>query len=125
MKHEKGVALLIVIAMILIFTIIASGVMLYSRSSTEASYREMRKTKAYYAAEAALQRALYAVYSGAADGTYPFQISVGGQWIGNPSVPDNQKIPLTYTITTNADGTKTVSASVANISRILLYFPEP
>lgn len=114
MEYKKGVALLMVMVMILLFTIVGGGVMLYSRSSTEVGYRGVRKTKAYYAAEAGLQRGLYAVYSGAADGTYAWQVSVGAQWV-----------PVNYTVTTNADGTKTASASVPNISNIRLYFPEP
>lgn len=111
-KYKKGVALLIVMVMILLFTIVGGGVMLYSRSSTEVGYREVRKTKAYYAAEAGLQRGLYAAYAGQGDGT--LQISVGAQWV-----------TVNYTITTNPDGTKTVSASVSNMSNIRLYFPEP
>ena len=114
MKYKKGVALLIVMVMILLFTIVGGGVMLYSRSSTEVGYREVRKAKAYYAAEAGLQRGLYAVYSGTADGNYAWQISVGEQWV-----------PVNYTLTTNGDGTRTVSAAVSNMSNIRLYFKEP
>lgn len=124
MKHEKGVALLIVMMMILLFTIVGGGVMLYSRSSTEVAYREVRKVKAYYAAEAGLQRGFSAVYSGVADGTYPWQISVGEQWVGDDPNADPDPIPMTYTISTDANGTRTVTCTVSNISNIRLYFSE-
>ncbi|GEM_PF-5919618 len=126
MKYEKGVALLIVMVMILLFTIVGGGVMLYSRSSTEVGYREVRKAKAYYAAEAGLQRGLYAVYAGTADGDYPsWRISVGEQWVGDDPSASPDPIPMSYRILTNPDGTRTVTCTVSNMSSIRLYFPEP
>ena len=110
-SKQEGIALVIVIIMAILFSILAVGVLFYARSSTEAAHYEVRKIKAYYTSEAALQRANYAVIIGTADGIYNWQISVGDQWI-----------PVTYTITTNPDGTKTVTASTPNVSDIRLFF---
>lgn len=104
---QKGIALVVVLAMVIVFSIIGTGVLLYTTSIAELSYHQVRKAKAYYAAEAGLQRGLFEANRGMIGGPFNWGLSMGGETIS-----------ISYTITDNHDRTKTVTSSVSNIEMI-------
>ncbi len=113
MNSEKGMAIIIAVMMTLLFALIGGAVLFYSRSNTELGYRQVRKVKAYYAAEAGLQFGSFQANNGWLDGSYPYSISVGGE-----------PIDMQFSIQTNADDTKTVTVTVPDIDDIRLLSTE-
>ena len=95
-----------VFIMTIAFALVAIGVLVYAQSSSLLIYDEIKHTKAYYAAEAGLQRGIY-------------EASVLGLIGARPdfSVP-SQGINISYLITVNVDGTKTVTSNVDQVSSI-------
>ena len=57
--NKKGAALLIVIALIMMLMILAAAAMMLSTSHFGTSFHQVKRTRAYYAAEAAMWHAFY------------------------------------------------------------------
>lgn len=106
--------MVVVIIMAILFAIVGGSVLIYTRTSIEIGHRQVRKIKAYYAAEAGLCRGVYEANAGKTGGPYNWQISDG-----------QQEISSAYTITDGGSGTTTVTSKVSSLSNLKLYFEEP
>jgi len=62
--NNKGMAMLIVISLILMLLILGGTVMMISTGHFSTSHHRVARTKAYYAAEAAMQYAFWALRTG-------------------------------------------------------------
>ena len=62
--NNKGMAMLIVISLILMLLILGGTVMMISTGHFSTSHHQVARTKAYYAAEAAMQYAFWALRTG-------------------------------------------------------------
>ena len=109
MWAKRGVAVLLAVIMSLLFAVVSAGILTYTRGSTELAYREARKTKAYYAAEAALQRAIYEVNSGVTNGTFTWWGRMGSHFTVGGQILD-----LRWTITDIGGGQKQIQAEVVD-----------
>ena len=81
----KGVAMLVVISMILMLLILGGAVSLISTGHFGTSYHQVERTRAYYAAEAAMQHILWALRTGNPT-ALPANFDVNGIKPGNITV---------------------------------------
>lgn len=63
LNNNKGIALVVIIGTILILLIIGATALLVANAHVSAAYMSLKRTRAQYAAEAALQYALYQLRS--------------------------------------------------------------
>ena len=108
---DQGIALVFVLVMMIIFGLVGAGILFYAQGSIAIGYKDIHKVKAYYVAEAGLQRGVYDANRGITGTPPPLQISVGKQWVS-----------VEYTITPNPDGTTKIKANVPNINNIKVFF---
>lgn len=59
MGNKQGIALLLVISLVLMLSILGLGALVISSSHFSTSYQQIEDMRAYYAAEAAMQRILW------------------------------------------------------------------
>ena len=59
LKSKKGVAMLIVISLILMLLILGGAVLMISTGHFSTSWHQIKRARAYYAAEAAMQHVLW------------------------------------------------------------------
>lgn len=64
MSDRKGVALLVVISMILMLAVLSASILLTISGHFGSSFHQIRRARALYVAEAAMQHALWACRSG-------------------------------------------------------------
>ena len=65
LSDKKGIALLIVMGLVLMFSILGgAALMMMSTGHFSTSFRQIKRTRAYYAAEAGMQHALWALRTG-------------------------------------------------------------
>ncbi len=67
LSDKKGLALLIVIGLVLMLSILGGTVLMVSTGHFSTSFRQIKRARAYYAAEAAMQHALWSCRSGEYD----------------------------------------------------------
>ena len=78
---KKGMALLIVLALVMMLLVLGAAGVMISTGHFSSSYRQLKRAQAYYAAEAALQHALWDLRTnGATPGniTLPADFDVNG-----------------------------------------------
>jgi len=73
-KSNKGMAMLIVISLIIMLLILGGAVLMVSTGHFGTSFHQVSRTKAYYAAEAAMNHVLWALRTGRA--TAPGEIAL-------------------------------------------------
>jgi len=81
LSDKKGIALLVVIGLVLMLLILGSAGLMISTGHFGTSFRQIKRARAYYAAEAAMQHALWKLRTtGAATGTLalPLDFEVNG-----------------------------------------------
>ena len=101
-NNKKGIAMLVVISLILMLLILGGGVLLISTGQFGTSYRQIRRARAYYAAEAVIQHALWGCRTGTPG--YNLAIPPGGS-ITPPSITVNDpNYSHTVDITIYAEG---------------------
>ena len=59
LKNTKGMAMLIVLSLVLMLLILGGAVLMISTGHFGTSYHQIKRAKAYYAAEAAMQHVLW------------------------------------------------------------------
>ena len=59
MINRKGIAMLLVVALVLMLLILGGAVLMISTGHFGTSYHQIKRAKAYYAAEAAMQHVLW------------------------------------------------------------------
>ncbi len=82
MSNNKGMAMLVVISLILMLLILGGTVMMISTGHFSTSHRQLARTKASYAAEAAMTHAFWALRTGNATApgtiTLPADFDING-----------------------------------------------
>lgn len=63
-SSKKGIAMLIVIALVLMLLILGGAVLMISTGHFSTSHHQIERTRAFYAAEAAMQHALWSLRTG-------------------------------------------------------------
>lgn len=99
MSNRKGMAMLIVVAMILMLLILGGAVLMISTGHFSTSYHQIKRVRAYYAAEAAMHHLLWDLRTnGVTPGSYtlPGTFDVNGIQAGQITItvspPDGQGI---------------------------------
>lgn len=87
-RHERGFALVMAIALMLVLAILVPALVLLVQSESKWTLKQKRTNKAYYAAEAGVERALWMLRSSTA--TYDLIVN-------NGSVPAGYKLDRIYT----------------------------
>ena len=64
-NSKKGIAMLIVVSFILMLLILGGGVLMVSTGHFGTSFYQVKRARAYHAAEAAIQRVLWGCHTGA------------------------------------------------------------
>ena len=70
LNNKKGMAMVIVIAFVLMLLILGGAVLMVSTGHFGTSYYQIKRTQAFYTAEAAMQHALWRCRRGPTDGGY-------------------------------------------------------
>lgn len=65
-NKKRGMAMLVVISLIIMLLIIGGAVLTLSTGHFGTSYHQIRRARAYYAAEAAMQHAIWSLRTGGA-----------------------------------------------------------
>ena len=79
LKNTKGMAMLIVLSLVLMLLILGGAVLMISTGHFGTSYHQIKRAKAYYAAEAAMQHVLWQLRTDQPlPGTLPADFEVNG-----------------------------------------------
>lgn len=65
LKNNKGIAMVVIVCTVLILLIIGASALLIANAHTSTSYMALKRARAQYTAEAALQYVLYRLRTGA------------------------------------------------------------
>ncbi len=99
LSNKKGIALLIVIGIIITLVTLAGAVILISLSHFNTSFYQIERARAFYAAEAGVQHALWMCRTGNLPSGCTLQTGCAGLW------------PITDTITIN-DPTSDITVNI-------------
>lgn len=80
LSNKKGIAMLIVIGIVLALVTLAGAAMLVSLSHFSTSSYQLKRARAFYAAEAGIQRVLWMCRTGNLPGGCTLQTGCGGTW---------------------------------------------
>jgi len=91
LNNRKGVAMLIVIGLVFMLLILGGAALVISTGHFGTSYHQIKRVQAYYAAEAAMQHALWGCRTGA-----PGYTNLESITPDNPRTPPDSPITVTY-----------------------------
>lgn len=117
-KHNKGIALIAILITIMVLTVLGAATITRSVTENNISKRYLRSTQAFWAAEAGIQQALYAVNQGLVSN---WPVNAAGNRVSSGSL-NAGGTALNYLITVSNLGTGnpvtiTVTGSNGNITR--------
>ena len=90
LNNRKGVAMLVVIGLVLMLLALGGAVLIISAGHFGTSYHQIKRARAYYAAEAGMQHALWGCRTGA-----PGYTNLQSITAGNPRTPSDSPITVT------------------------------
>lgn len=112
MLNKKAMALLIVLALVMMLLVLGAAGVMISTGHFSSSYRQLKRAQAYYAAEAALQHALWDLRTN-----------------GVPATPGNITLPADFDVNGIEDTDVTITignigADIAGVHRVDVSIPD-